>query len=84
MTQGLALNLLMRPLLFEGVRNILCRSTPLPLLVCIVVSVCSYCSFLFILQFFNILQENAVEAEMVATKDISMEPTVQTLNEDLV
>ncbi|XP_016416316.1 RNA cytidine acetyltransferase [Sinocyclocheilus rhinocerous] len=34
-------------------------------------------------QFFNILQENAVEAEMVATKDISMEPTVQTLNEDL-
>uniref|UniRef100_A0A671Q6Z8 RNA cytidine acetyltransferase n=1 Tax=Sinocyclocheilus anshuiensis TaxID=1608454 RepID=A0A671Q6Z8_9TELE len=36
-----------------------------------------------VVQFFNILQENAVEAEMVATKDISMEPTVQTLNEDL-
>uniref|UniRef100_A0A673MAD2 RNA cytidine acetyltransferase n=1 Tax=Sinocyclocheilus rhinocerous TaxID=307959 RepID=A0A673MAD2_9TELE len=37
-----------------------------------------------VMQFFNTLQENAVEAEMVATKDISMEPTVQTLNEDLV
>uniref|UniRef100_A0A673MI51 RNA cytidine acetyltransferase n=1 Tax=Sinocyclocheilus rhinocerous TaxID=307959 RepID=A0A673MI51_9TELE len=36
-----------------------------------------------VMQFFNTLQENAVEAEMVATKDISMEPTVQTLNEDL-
>uniref|UniRef100_A0A8C1T4E8 RNA cytidine acetyltransferase n=1 Tax=Cyprinus carpio TaxID=7962 RepID=A0A8C1T4E8_CYPCA len=36
-----------------------------------------------VVQFFNILQEKAVEAEMVATKDISMEPTVQTLNEDL-
>uniref|UniRef100_A0A672QLF9 RNA cytidine acetyltransferase n=1 Tax=Sinocyclocheilus grahami TaxID=75366 RepID=A0A672QLF9_SINGR len=36
-----------------------------------------------VVQFFNTLQENAVEAEMVATKDISMEPTVQTLNEDL-
>uniref|UniRef100_A0A8C1BNK8 RNA cytidine acetyltransferase n=1 Tax=Cyprinus carpio carpio TaxID=630221 RepID=A0A8C1BNK8_CYPCA len=29
-----------------------------------------------VVQFFNILQEKAVEAEMVATKDISMEPTV--------
>uniref|UniRef100_A0A8C2C0P3 RNA cytidine acetyltransferase n=1 Tax=Cyprinus carpio TaxID=7962 RepID=A0A8C2C0P3_CYPCA len=36
-----------------------------------------------VVQFFNTLQEKAVEAEMVATKDISMEPTVQTLNEDL-
>uniref|UniRef100_A0A671P9B0 RNA cytidine acetyltransferase n=1 Tax=Sinocyclocheilus anshuiensis TaxID=1608454 RepID=A0A671P9B0_9TELE len=36
-----------------------------------------------VVQFFNTLQESAVEAEMVATKDISMEPTVQTLNEDL-
>lgn len=36
-----------------------------------------------IVQFFNTLQEKAVEAEMVATKDISMEPTAQTLNEDL-
>ncbi|KAK7152251.1 hypothetical protein R3I94_008545 [Phoxinus phoxinus] len=36
-----------------------------------------------IVQFFNTLQETAVEAEMVATKDISMEPTAQTLNEDL-
>ncbi|XP_050990993.1 RNA cytidine acetyltransferase [Labeo rohita] len=36
-----------------------------------------------VVQFFNTLQENAIEAEMVATKDISMEPTVQTLNEDL-
>uniref|UniRef100_A0A8C2D5E1 RNA cytidine acetyltransferase n=1 Tax=Cyprinus carpio TaxID=7962 RepID=A0A8C2D5E1_CYPCA len=36
-----------------------------------------------VVQFFNILQEKAVEAEMVTTKDISMEPTVQTLNEDL-
>ncbi|KAA0714877.1 RNA cytidine acetyltransferase [Triplophysa tibetana] len=36
-----------------------------------------------IVQFFNTLQEKAIEAEMVATKDISMEPTVQTLGEDL-
>lgn len=36
-----------------------------------------------IVQFLNTLQEKAVEAEMVATKDISMEPTVQTLSEDL-
>ncbi|XP_052008257.1 LOW QUALITY PROTEIN: RNA cytidine acetyltransferase [Xyrauchen texanus] len=36
-----------------------------------------------VVQFFNTLQEKAVEAEMVATKDISMEPTAQTLNEDL-
>uniref|UniRef100_A0A673HMB4 RNA cytidine acetyltransferase n=1 Tax=Sinocyclocheilus rhinocerous TaxID=307959 RepID=A0A673HMB4_9TELE len=33
-------------------------------------------------QFFNILQENAVEAEMVATKDISMEPTVYMIRGD--
>ncbi|KAK9959106.1 hypothetical protein ABG768_011186 [Culter alburnus] len=36
-----------------------------------------------VVQFFNTLQEKAVEAEMVATKDISMEPTAQTLTEDL-
>ncbi|XP_051512314.1 RNA cytidine acetyltransferase-like [Myxocyprinus asiaticus] len=36
-----------------------------------------------VMQFFNTLQEKAIEAEMVAIKDISMEPTVQTLNEDL-
>uniref|UniRef100_A0A8C1T230 RNA cytidine acetyltransferase n=1 Tax=Cyprinus carpio TaxID=7962 RepID=A0A8C1T230_CYPCA len=32
-----------------------------------------------VVQFFNILQEKAVEAEMVATKDISMEPTVTSI-----
>ncbi|ROI15050.1 RNA cytidine acetyltransferase [Anabarilius grahami] len=36
-----------------------------------------------VVQFFNTLQEKAVEAEMVAAKDISMEPTAQTLTEDL-
>ncbi|TRY95962.1 hypothetical protein DNTS_008816, partial [Danionella cerebrum] len=33
--------------------------------------------------FFSTLQEKAVEAEMVPVKDINMEPTVQTLTEDL-
>ncbi|KAG9328103.1 hypothetical protein JZ751_016551 [Albula glossodonta] len=33
--------------------------------------------------YFNSLQEKAVEAEMVASKDIAMEPTIRTLNEDL-
>uniref|UniRef100_A0A672QL63 RNA cytidine acetyltransferase n=1 Tax=Sinocyclocheilus grahami TaxID=75366 RepID=A0A672QL63_SINGR len=35
-----------------------------------------------VVQFFNTLQENAVEAEMVATKDISMEPTVYMIRGD--
>uniref|UniRef100_A0A673MAE7 RNA cytidine acetyltransferase n=1 Tax=Sinocyclocheilus rhinocerous TaxID=307959 RepID=A0A673MAE7_9TELE len=35
-----------------------------------------------VMQFFNTLQENAVEAEMVATKDISMEPTVYMIRGD--
>ncbi|XP_066541065.1 RNA cytidine acetyltransferase [Hoplias malabaricus] len=36
-----------------------------------------------VVQFFNALQEKAVEAEMVAVKDINMEPTVRPLHEDL-
>uniref|UniRef100_A0A4W5M962 RNA cytidine acetyltransferase n=1 Tax=Hucho hucho TaxID=62062 RepID=A0A4W5M962_9TELE len=36
-----------------------------------------------IVQFFNRIQEKAIEAEMVVSKDISMEPTVKTLNDDL-
>ncbi|KAG7473754.1 hypothetical protein MATL_G00099190 [Megalops atlanticus] len=36
-----------------------------------------------VVQYFNSIQEKAVEAEMVASKDIAMEPTVRTLNEDL-
>uniref|UniRef100_A0A8C2BZQ1 RNA cytidine acetyltransferase n=1 Tax=Cyprinus carpio TaxID=7962 RepID=A0A8C2BZQ1_CYPCA len=35
-----------------------------------------------VVQFFNTLQEKAVEAEMVATKDISMEPTVYMIRGD--
>ncbi|MED6264294.1 N-acetyltransferase 10 [Characodon lateralis] len=34
-------------------------------------------------QVFTSIQEKAIEAEMVATKDVSMEPTVRSLNEDL-
>uniref|UniRef100_A0A1A7XUM2 RNA cytidine acetyltransferase n=1 Tax=Iconisemion striatum TaxID=60296 RepID=A0A1A7XUM2_9TELE len=34
-------------------------------------------------QTFTSIQEKAVEAEMVTTKDVSMEPTVRSLNEDL-
>ncbi|MEQ2183706.1 hypothetical protein GOODEAATRI_000714 [Goodea atripinnis] len=33
---------------------------------------------------FTSIQEKAIEAEMVAIKDVSMEPTVRSLNEDLV
>ncbi|KAJ8002584.1 hypothetical protein DPEC_G00160420 [Dallia pectoralis] len=36
-----------------------------------------------VVQFFNGIQEKAVEAEMVEAKDIVMEPTVRTLNDDL-
>ncbi|XP_062403816.1 RNA cytidine acetyltransferase [Sardina pilchardus] len=36
-----------------------------------------------VVQYCRSIQEKAVEAEMVATKDIAMEPTNQTLNEDL-
>lgn len=35
------------------------------------------------MQFFNRIQEKAIEVEMIESKDISMEPTVRTLNEDL-
>lgn len=34
-------------------------------------------------QVFTSIQEKAVEAEMVATKDITMEPTMKSLNDDL-
>ncbi|KAL0968698.1 hypothetical protein UPYG_G00270350 [Umbra pygmaea] len=34
-------------------------------------------------QFFNSVQENAIEADMVESKDISMEPTAKKLNDDL-
>ncbi|KAL6479139.1 hypothetical protein MHYP_G00125720 [Metynnis hypsauchen] len=36
-----------------------------------------------VVQFFNTLQENAVEAEMVTVKDVNMEPTSRPLHEDL-
>lgn len=36
------------------------------------------------LQLFNTVQEKAVEEQMVATKDIVMEPTLKSLNDDLV
>ncbi|XP_041966822.1 RNA cytidine acetyltransferase [Alosa sapidissima] len=36
-----------------------------------------------VVQYCRSIQEKAVEAEMVATKDIAMEPTSRTLNEDL-
>lgn len=35
------------------------------------------------MQFFNQIQEKAIEVEIIESKDISMEPTVRTLNEDL-
>nr|XP_015193516.1 PREDICTED: N-acetyltransferase 10 [Lepisosteus oculatus] len=35
-------------------------------------------------QFFTRIEEKAVEEQMVASKDITMEPTVKTLSEDLV
>ncbi|KAM6960650.1 RNA cytidine acetyltransferase [Aplochiton taeniatus] len=35
------------------------------------------------IQFFNRIQEKAIEIEMSESKDISMEPTVRTLNDDL-
>lgn len=42
-------------------------------------------SFLpFQLQVFTSIQEKAIEAEMVATKDVCMEPTIRSLQEDLV
>lgn len=34
-------------------------------------------------QVFTSIQEKAIEAEMVTTKDVSMEPTVRSLNDDL-
>ncbi|MFT7814465.1 RNA cytidine acetyltransferase [Arapaima gigas] len=36
-----------------------------------------------VVQFFTSIQEKAVEAEMVASKEITMEPTIRSLNEDL-
>lgn len=38
----------------------------------------------FRLQVFTSIQEKAIEAEMVATKDVCMEPTIRSLQEDLV
>ncbi|OXB72603.1 UNVERIFIED_CONTAM: hypothetical protein H355_010127 [Colinus virginianus] len=37
-----------------------------------------------VVQLFNTVQEKAVEEQMVATKDIVMEPTIKSLNDDLV
>ncbi|KAI4892813.1 hypothetical protein NFI96_017246 [Prochilodus magdalenae] len=37
-----------------------------------------------VVQFFSTIQEKAVEAEMVAFKDVNMEPTTRPLHEDLV
>lgn len=42
------------------------------------------CVGLFHFQLFNTVQEKAVEEQMVATKDIVMEPTIKSLNDDLV
>lgn len=42
------------------------------------------CVGLFHSQLFNTVQEKAVEEQMVATKDIVMEPTLKSLNDDLV
>uniref|UniRef100_A0AAY5KMN5 RNA cytidine acetyltransferase n=1 Tax=Esox lucius TaxID=8010 RepID=A0AAY5KMN5_ESOLU len=36
-----------------------------------------------VVQFFNSIQEKAIEAQMVESKEITMEPTVKTLNDDL-
>lgn len=36
-----------------------------------------------VVQLFNTVQEKAVEEQMVATKDIVMEPTIKSLNDDL-
>ena len=35
-------------------------------------------------QVFTNIQEKAIEAEMVVTQDVSMEPTFRSLNDDLV
>lgn len=39
---------------------------------------------LFHFQLFNTVQEKAVEEQMAATKDVVMEPTLKSLNDDLV
>ncbi|XP_040894822.1 RNA cytidine acetyltransferase [Toxotes jaculatrix] len=36
-----------------------------------------------LVQVFTSIQENAIEAEMATTKDVTMEPTVRSLNDDL-
>lgn len=38
----------------------------------------------FLTKVFTSIQEKAIEAEMVATKDVSMEPTIRSLQDDLV
>lgn len=38
----------------------------------------------FATQVFTSIQEKAIESEMAATKDVSMEPTIKSLNDDLV
>lgn len=42
------------------------------------------CAGLFHFQLFNTVQEKAVEEQMAATKDVVMEPTLKSLNDDLV
>ena len=37
-----------------------------------------------LLQLFSEVQENAIEEQMVAVKDVVMEPTMKTLSDDLV
>ncbi|XP_036620292.1 RNA cytidine acetyltransferase [Trichosurus vulpecula] len=36
-----------------------------------------------VVQLFNVIQEKAIEEQMVAAKDVVMEPTIKSLNEDL-
>lgn len=40
--------------------------------------------FLWSLQLFSDVQEKAIEEQMVAVKDVVMEPTMKTLSDDLV
>lgn len=45
---------------------------------------CIFFSFMLSLQLFNDVQEKAIEEQMVAVKDVVMEPTMKTLSDDLV
>lgn len=42
------------------------------------------CFLAVALQLFNEVQEKAIEEQMVAVKDVVMEPTMKTLSDDLV